>query len=288
MDTARIARILNAMVDRSETHRIWNGVLAAAYVAFILFGHDTFVKLSIRAMNALTLPVYDAVVAAITVAVGVAFLTALVFFIRKNGPQRPRQIFYLSAIVLMLVLHYSLLFEMNIEVIHAALYAGLAFLLFPFARRPGATILLALPVMMLDEWYQYRVLYPESVQYLDLNDVLMDVLGSGLMLCGMWTVGVRMEVDRSLFLKDMVMLAVLVSICAMALAGCVVVLFPGHSCPQTWLVLNRLPDPMEFWRVHPFTGRTYHAMPPLEGLAVISAVTLFFTGMGTRTGGTKD
>lgn len=282
MTTNAVTRYLNAIFDWMESHRALNVLLVLAYVAFILFGHDTFVNISISVMTALTLPVYNVVVGAVTVAVGAAFVSLLFLFLKNGSPQRPRQIFYLTAIVLMLVLHHFLFFEMNIEVIHAALYAGLALVLFPLTRRPGATIIFAMPVMMLDEWYQYIVLYPEHVLYFDFNDMLMDMLGCALLLCGLWVMGVRMSPPhRPFFLRmEILLLAAIVVVCVLATGLCVVALFPETACDNTVFVVNALPDPLEFWRTHPFTGRTYHALPPVSGLAVVTLAALFFSGMG--------
>jgi len=281
MTTDTITRSLNGFFGWLEAHRVVNLLLVLAYVAFILFGHDTFVQISIAVMNALTLPVYNVVVGAITVSVGLAFVGFLFFFLRKKSPERPRQVFYLSAILLMLVLHHFLLFEMNIEVIHAALYAGLALVLFPLTRRPGATIILALPVMMLDEWHQYIILYPEHVHYFDFNDILMDMLGCALLLCGLWIMGVGMRPpQRPFFLRlEVLVLSGIVLGSVIANVMCVVALFPETSCDNTLFVVNALPDPMEFWRTHPFTGRTYHALPPVSGMAMVTLAALFFLGM---------
>ncbi len=222
MDALR--RSINAFVSLLERHPLLNVALAIGYVAFILLGHDTFVRLSIDVMNALTLPVYNVVVGSITAMVGLGFVGMLLLRLRHNGRDRNRQLLFLSALVLALVLHHFMLFEMNIEVIHAALYAGLAVILFPFTSRVGTTLILALPVMMLDEWYQYRVLYPDYVLYFDFNDILMDQLGGALALCGMGILGVRIAPQRrSALLKDVLLLIGMLMAFGVALLSCVVV-----------------------------------------------------------------
>jgi hypothetical protein len=61
----------------------------------------------------------------------------------------------------------------------------------------------------------------------------------------------------------------------------VVVPFPQDATDYTLLVLNTLPDPHLFWRVHAYTGRVYHAMPPVEGLAVTALAALALLRMGS-------
>jgi hypothetical protein len=290
MITDGIPRSLNTFFDWLERHRSVNAALVLAYVAFILFGHDTFVHFSIVVMNALTLPVYNMVVGAITVSVGLTFVGFLFFFLRKKSSDRPMKALYLGAILLMLVLHHFVLFEMNIEVIHAGLYAGLAVLLFPFGRRFGAPLVYALPIMFLDEWYQYRILYPDYVEYLELNDIVIDLLGSALMLCGLWVIGVRdRPAHRSFFLRtEGILFMAMAAVAAMLLTTSLVVPFPDDATERTLLVMSRLPDPQGFWSVHAFTGRTYHVLQPITGLVVIAVLVLLGQGMGTRIGQEAD
>lgn len=281
MTADAITRFFNAWFDWLEAHRVQNLMLVLVYAAFILLGHDRFVQISIAVLNALTLPVYNLVVGVITVAVGLSFVGLLSFFLRKKSSDRPRKIFYLSTILVLLVLHHFFLFEMNIEVIHAVLYAGLALVLFPFTRRPGATIVLALPVMMMDEWYQYIMLYPGYVHYFDFNDIVMDILGCALLLCGLWIMGVKMRPAKRLFIQrtEVWGISVLVLGSVVATMTCVVALFPQTACSHTLLVVNALPNPLEFWQTHPFTGRTYHVLSPVAGLATVTGLALFFLGM---------
>lgn len=284
MTTDGITRSLNTFFDWLERHRWVNTALVLAYVAFILFGHDTFVRVSIVVMNALTLPIYNTVVGAITVSVGLTFVGFLFFFLRKKSSDRPMKALYLGVILLMLVLHHFLLFEMNIEVIHAGLYAGLALLLFPFGRRFGAPLVLSLPIMFLDEWYQYQVLYPAYVEYLELNDIVIDLLGSTLVLCGLWVIGVRdRQVARPFLLRTEGMLLVgMAAMVVFLLVSGLVVSFPDEATDRAFLVMSRLADPHEFWRTHGFTGRIYHVLPPIAGLVVILSLTLFFQRMGSQ------
>ncbi|MBK7149891.1 MAG: VanZ family protein [Bacteroidetes bacterium] len=75
--------------------------------------------------------------------------------------------------------------------IHALEFTWLVFLLFPVANRYSAAICLTLPFMLLDEWYQYILLYPEFNDYFDLNDILMDTYGCGLMMVLLMLLGVK-------------------------------------------------------------------------------------------------
>jgi hypothetical protein len=284
MNTQRITALLQASIHWLAAHRAINVGLVLGYALFILLAHNAFVMHSIWVMNALTLPVYNAVIATLTGALGVGFFVLMVSYLSTKSPDRPLKLVYLHAILVMLVVHHLVLFEMNIEVIHALQFAVLAFLLFPFTQRFGAAILMGIPMMILDEWYQYQVLYPDYVQYFDFNDILMDMLGCALLMCGLWIAGITSKSSpRALYLRPEILTAALLIVAiAVGMFTCILVPFPTDACPNTWLVLNKLPNPLIFWQAHPFTGRIYHAMPPMEGMAVILGISVFFLGMGRK------
>lgn len=284
MRKERITALLQGIIAWLAVHRMVNGALVLAYAAFILFAHDHFVQLSIRVMNALTLPVYNSVVAMLVGVVGGAFFVVLLLFLQKETNHRGRKLGYLVAILILLVLHQLFLFEMNIEVIHAMQFAVLAMLLFPLTQRFGASIIMSIPVMLLDEWHQFQVLYPTYVQYFEFNDMLMDILGCSLLMCGLWIMGVwELPSARPWYLRAEAMVVAVLAVGALlAMTTCIIVPFPKDACATTWLVLNTLPDPAALWQTHPFTGRVYHAMQPLEGMVVVMVVAVVMMGMGEK------
>ena len=284
MRKERITALLQGIIAWLAAHRMVNGALVLAYAAFILFAHDPFVQLSIRVMNALTLPVYNSVVAMLVGVGGGAFFAVLLLFLQKETNHRGRKLRYLVAILILVVLHHHFLFEMNIEVIHAMQFAVLGMLLFPLTQRFGAAIIMSIPFMILDEWHQFQVLYPTYVQYFEFNDMLMDILGCALLMCGLWIMGVReLPSARPWYLRAEALVVAVLSVGALlAMTTCFIVPFPQDACATTWLVLNTLPDPTALWQTHPFTGRVYHAMQPVEGMVVVMFVTVVMMGMGEQ------
>ena len=284
MRKERITALLQGIIAWLAAHRMVNGALVLAYAAFILFAHDHFVQLSIRVMNALTLPVYNSVVAMLVGVGGGAFFVVLLLFLQKETNYRGRKLGYLVAILILLVLHQLFLFEMNIEVIHAMQFAVLAMLLFPLTQRFGAAIIMSIPFMILDEWHQFQVLYPTYVQYFEFNDMLMDILGCSLLMCGLWIMGVReLPSARPWYLRAEAMVVAVLAVGALlAMTTCIIVPFPQDACATTWLVLNTLPDPTALWQTHAFTGRVYHAMQPVEGMVVVMVVAVVMMGMGEK------
>ena len=66
---------------------------------------------------------------------------------------------------------------MNVELIHVPMYIALTFFLFFAFRHWTMVVLVALPIMLYDEWYQYMVLHAHYETYYSFNDVMCDVLG---------------------------------------------------------------------------------------------------------------
>ena len=167
---------------------------------------------------------------------------------------------------------------MSIEMIHALMYFGLSFLLFPIFGRYSAAIIFALVIMVIDEWFQYKILYPSYVEYYELNDILLDVLGSGLLITLLFIFGVKNQNSNTAIFKrsEFVLLGIILLSVFLGLATCLFSLYPENSCEHTIFVFNKLPVPHLFWQVHPFNKAVYHVLPPLEGILVIVLAIILF------------
>ncbi|PSR03306.1 MAG: hypothetical protein BRD50_06045 [Bacteroidetes bacterium SW_11_45_7] len=270
--------LLNRIIDWLEQHRLINAGLVLLYTGFLLFLHGTFVKLSVDIMLALGRPLYNLIVGSVSIVLGLAFIGFLVWQVQRHPFLRTSKLIYFFITMTLMLIHYQFLFELNIEIIHSLQFAGLAFLLYPFTRRFGAAIIMGLPVMILDEWYQYMILFPENIIYFDFNDILMDVLGSALLLCGMWIGGVNTENQPGPFWQrsELYLLAGMILLTAIGLSTCHFARFAFATCDNTWFVFSQLDNPRQFWQEHPTHGSIYHVMPPVEGTIVNSIVCLFY------------
>ena len=260
------------MIDWLTENRLINWLLVVGYVVFLVFAHEWFVYRSVEIMNSLSLQVYNTLIAvlAATAALGVLLLTAVAAK-QKTGLNRSAMVFLL-VVLTALVVHFFLFTEMNIEFIHAMEFGLLAGLIYPLAGRFGAAAIYSLPVMLFDEWYQYQVLF-EWVEYFDFNDILLDLLGAGLVLSilklfhdrrsSATPFSSRPEVYALLFMAVATMILLLSSM---------VVPYPDDAETNTWLVLNAIQNPYGFWREHPLIGSTYHVLEPMAGLVTVFSV----------------
>lgn len=262
-----IRRSINWLRERP----LMNGLLVLAYSIFILFAHGWFVDLSVLAMNTLSLGTYNRVVAAIMGMAGLLLGWTVLRSIWSDTSQRWPKLAFFSVILVSLVAHRYFLSEMNIEIIHALEFGILALLLFPLARSFGGTLVLGLPFMLIDEWYQFTVLFSDYVEYFDFNDVLLDSLGAAMVVCMIWVFGtgpVRPFTGNIARWEVCVLLTMTVGP-ILLMQTCILVEFSSEVCENTWLVLNQVGAEEGFWRTHPVLGSTYHLLRPIEALALV-------------------
>ncbi|MGE0635925.1 MAG: hypothetical protein AB7G44_09525 [Bacteroidia bacterium] len=256
-----------------------NILLVFIYGVSLIFFHDFFVRLSVDAMNNLSLPVYNKVVLFVSLCGGVMVLASLLYMLYKTTKNRNRKLFFLLATSLLIALHYKFLFEMNIEVVHVLEFTLLSVLLFPLLGSFGASVAFTLPFIFVNEWYQYVVLYPGYIQYFEFNDVVIDLLGCGMAMVFLWIAGVKPEQKSAFWQKpEFVFLLSVNLLFLLLIATCLLTFYPEGRCPNTFLVLNQLKNPHLFWQTHVY-GAVYHVMKPLEGLVAVNFVFLLFSRM---------
>jgi hypothetical protein len=231
-------------------------------------------------MNNLSLPVYNKVVLIVSICGGVAVFASLLYMLLKTKESRNGKLFFLLITSLLIALHYTFLFEMNIEVVHVLEFTLLSVLLFPLLGSFGASVAFTLPFIFVNEWYQYVVLYPGYIKYFEFNDVVIDLLGCGMAMIFLWIAGVKPHNNPDAFFKrpELILLLSINLLVAVLLATCVFAFYPEGRCDNTFLILNQLQNPHLFWQTHVY-GAVYHVMNPLEGLVAVNGVCLLFACM---------
>lgn len=273
--------MLHSFIFWLQSRRVINLVLALLYFLFILFMHHPLVLLSIWAERNLSFEVYQIIVAAVFISV----LLAVLYFVSKQLMQHTKNralaLFYIGVSVLLLFIHSRFMFDSNIEVIHAFEFTFLAFLIFPLTKRFGAAVLFTLPFMLIDEWYQYILLYPEWNDYFDLNDILTDTYGCGLTMAVLLACGVKGNANiKPVWQRpEFITMVALITLVLAAAATCFIVSYANQACSNTLLVMNERLTAEPFWRPHPTHNITYHVMKPLEALIAIAVLHLFYLGL---------
>jgi hypothetical protein len=262
-------------------NKLFTGLLIVAYSLAIILLHDTFVNISIVVMNKYSLPVYNDLVRNLFGGVGImVFLFLLIKTVHATN--RVKLLIYLFSIAFFIGLHASFLFEMNIEIIHAIEFAVLALLMFAFTGRFGAAVVFCIPVMLIDEYRQYMVLYPQYTLYFEFNDIVMDVLGCGFAMITLKIFGVEFSsTSHTIFYKrsEFIFLSSFLFLFLALLLTCVFSSHINTACSHTIFPLSRLENPELFWQTHAFTKAKYHVLSPISGAIILTGLCVFFLGL---------
>jgi hypothetical protein len=239
----------------------------------------------------LSLSVYNAVVAVVFL----SLVAALVFFLQKKLRQqsedRNLHLVYFSITITAIIIHSRFMFDSNIEVIHSLEFTLLALLIFPLTRRFGGTISFVLPFMLFDEWFQYTVLYPQWLDYFDLNDILMDTYGCAMTMIVLMILGVKGNTNVKVFWKrpEFILLISLIVVILIAAKLCFIAAYANEACGNTLLIMNKGMVAEPFFRFHPTHLVWFHVMKPVEGFIAIMLLHLFYFGLDSfrKTGNAK-
>lgn len=276
--TALTEKLVYDYVDYFSERKWISLPLFFLFSLFIIFLHDTFVQVSIYFTQKLSVSIYNIVVLTLASTIGTFF-----FFIFKHQLSKQHDFygfkyFYTFFTFVILVTHTFTMLEMYIELIHAVLYAALALIAFPLFQNYGKTIFFCLPVMFLDEWFQYRIMYPEFVKYFEINDILLDTIGVGICIVFLMLFNAPIQVVKGGFWNQN---TIRITTFVILLLGVGFwkewwVLYTPDATENTFFIFNQLENPFKFWQVHPFNNTTYHVLRPLQGLFSVLLLSLFY------------
>ncbi len=255
-------------------------LLALLYATAIILLHDSFVQLSIVLMNKFSLPRYNELVRNTFVVLGGSFFLFLIVMAFKH-PERTRVLFYLFSTMFLLIVHSLFLLEMNIEIIHAVEYAVLAVLFFTATGKFGLSIVLCIPVMLIDEYLQYEIFYPSYSLYFEFNDIVLDVLGCAFALIALKVFLPNWNSERVVFYrrKEFIMISSTCVLFFLLYALCVFSQHTSTMCSNTIFNMSRLENFESFWHIHHFTKAKYHVLSPTAGVLLIYFLSLFVMGL---------
>lgn len=281
MTVATSGNFVQTVIDWLKQHPFINLLLALTYFVFIVFMHGPMVNLSNIIQGALSFTVYNQVVQVVYFICLILVVWVLVQQLKKYSDNRILKLFYLLATASLIFIHSRFMFDSNVEAIHSLEFTFLAILLFPFFNRFGAAIMFTVPFMLLDELYQYWVLYPDFNDYFDLNDISMDIYGCALAMLVLFICGVRAEHPVKPLWKRIEFYGIiaLTSSILIAIATCFIAPYEFQKCSNTFLVLNERMVPEPFWREHPISHVIYHVQNPLEALVCFTTLVFFYFGL---------
>ncbi len=270
-----------------SNHKRFTTVLALAYLVANIFTHETVQHIAKWIQDSLTPAGTNTLVT--VVALLLLLVAAVMIPARlRHARQKFLKIFYCVVTTAFLVMAYTRLFMINTESIHFVQYALLAVIVFAITPRFGETVLLVTILGAIDESYQYWVLNRHQPQYLDFNDMILNLEGAAIGVLAL-AVLVRPNSDApppppsslGRFLKSP---ALLIATGIALVAGLLAVLGEVALYPESsaWIVLRSIgPPPAEFYTTS-YWGKTCHVLMPWEGLLMIAGMTVFYVFLDFR------
>ncbi len=269
-----------------RSHSLLTLAVVIIYAFGIIFFHDPLVQYSVWLMSKTGIHGYNTWVSIVSLSLVVLMCLYLRFMAKKDIKAFKKKVPFLLFVLFLILVHYRFLLEMNIEIIHAFAY-GIWFIpLIALVKNPLSALVFALPFMLFDEWYQYQVLYPHYVQYWELNDVILNMLGGLFMISILDISGVELTFStRKFHLQPatIVFLTLLLGF-IVAFLGNWMVMTPLDSKEHSLFIVNKLQQAQDWWHVHPLTGKTYLILGPISTLVV----TLCFMGLLIKVYGIKE
>lgn len=186
---------MNRIVDALSTRRKAAGVLACLYFVVLTLAHDLMQQPAYWAQGTLSHRTWNTLVTVVGGSMGLVLCIWIATGIRRHQ-RRTLAAFYFLVTVALAVAAFRTLLVMNIEIVHFPQYAILAVLLFSITRRYSDTIALATIGGVLDEAYQYFVLYADRWIHFDFNDAILNAIGAGLGLVLVFVFVQRESGDR--------------------------------------------------------------------------------------------
>lgn len=262
-----------------------NLLIVAVYYLLTVAFHDRVQGLALFAIKRLSVERVNVIGAVVATIVLLAMMPWYANCIRR-GPRIGVKVFAALAMLVCVLLAYRWLFAVNSEAIHFLQYSILACLVFPLVGRMGETVIWSTLLGGLDESVQYWVLHGGWDVYLDFNDFILNLLGSGIgVLILAATLGfgpeppARSSYTFRQFLRSPAFFAltvVIIAIGALFAAGQMTLYKNPDSSP--WLVLRRIGPPVVFWS-RPEWGHAYHVLMPGEAAALMAGLAFAAVGL---------
>lgn len=244
------------------------------YSFLIIALHDPLVNVSVFIMKKMSIQGYNTFISILASTALLSLITILFIQLKKHQNHLKEKLILLISIISLLLIHYVYLLEMNIEIIHAFAYGGLVILFFAYFKRWAAAVIFSIPVMLTDEWNQYINLYPSYVEYWELNDVLLNILGQLFVLCFLFSLNIFPSIFRKVWYKKPEMI-LLFSIVVLFVGFTAFGFFATHqdyASDTTIFNMSRLQNHAVSWHTHGLTKKVYYILSPKESLFIFTGL----------------
>ena len=269
---------MTLQLTKHSAVRLLSLVLGLLYSYYIIYWHEVYVDMAVRKLEDIGLAAFNTKVMKVVLGISGSLCLFIAWRLKwqYKHQRRPQNILHGLLIFTLLIgswitAHTLLLLEMNVELIHVPMYAILAFFLFFAFRHWTMVVLVALPIMLYDEWYQYIVLHAHYETYYSFNDVMCDVLGLAVGLLLLAILGFY-PAHRRLHAMEWVYLSA-ISLSALYLAWLwhkgILIGYQADELLHTRFVFNQLLNPTQLWQIHSYTYKEYMVLKPIMGVSAV-------------------
>jgi hypothetical protein len=260
--------------------------LVLCYMVPNLLLHDQ-VNDAVLWIQARTLSVYAWATTAICL-VGLAAFGIWLVQQAARCRRRGELLLYFLGTTLITMGAYVTIFYANGEAVHFLQFGLLALLIHPLTGRYVETVVWTTLAGAVDEGNQYWNLHRHWGVPLDFNDFTLNLLGAGFAVVLLFAVLEQhgRPWPPRYTLRRMLLSPAFVT-CGVLLGGAALMYVTGYlrvaadpAAPHA-ILLRRCP-PGDFWTRCELSGKLRHEFLPLEGLAVLAALTAFYTQLDLR------
>ena len=250
-----------------------NILIVIVYFSCVVLPHEWFGNQILKLFENFSRQSYQMA----TLFIALLFITAYLFYLYRLLRNNYTFLAVSSLIILLTLtaLSYPLLIIHYIEAIHYLQYAILAFLLFPLFRNYYKLLFWGLVFSFFDEGYQYFYLNPDGTIYFDFNDIILNQLGLVYGLLPIAIKGSVLLVKRKLnsFFPELITIGLIVIVIIVLCFIDLLSIYPDDTIPLN--LVRELPD--SFWTEIKHLGVVnYHIVLPVEGVAVIAIIYIYF------------
>jgi len=281
---------MDRLIAWLSERRLLTVALASAYLAVVILFHRSVSGIFDWLSEKLSFKIYDDLIFLMSL---MAMVFCGVFLLMKivRRERRCQKIAYCLFTAFLVVVSYETLVVFNVENIHFPQYAILALPVFALLKHFGATVFWVTLFGVLDEAYQYFVLFRNNyATYLDFNDIVLNLIGAGIGVALIYTLSDLKSESSTLHANSpgkwnkFVILAVAAFILfggILLYAAGILRLYPEANGPNSPILLSMVPPPTRFWE-NPTHGKPFHIFHPVEGMFFSAILIICYSLMNYR------
>jgi len=243
-----------------RNNRILNIVLAVIYFFAVVLPHEQVGLIISKIFKNSTKAYYNQTILIIA-SIGLIIYVLFLILNLKNNDSKKIVFAFLSLSVFLSVLMLKTILILNIELIHLVQYGAFALILFPLFEHYFHTLWCCTFLGGIDEAFQYYYLAPNRTNFLDFNDMILNLVGATFGLILIRSVPLFNKSTGSNYPRNFSIFTAVLSLLILGILAIkdLLIKVPAES----------------FWTTLP-SKVTYHIVHPIEGIIIIAVLLIIY------------